>query len=406
MHILVLTQHNVADPRYGGALRVSALAEQLRRNGAHVSVIRFRSADELPSPEGGRFSVRDVIVPPGYAMASVAALYHRISRDADRAACAFHAGESVDLIQSDPPWAALTGQRLAQRLRAPHVVLAHNCESVLAAQFARAGPARRVPLAGRLLSRINLAVLRRAEKRTIESADLTLTPSAHDREEMARIGIATGRVEVLPNGTSVRPVSADVRAAMRAQLDLDPDDPVVVFVGRMDYPPNREAAEIICKDIAPRCPAARFVLVGSHPPAGPKPANVTSTGSVAEVETYLSAGDLAIVPMLRGSGTRIKILDAWAAGLPVLSTSTGASGLGYRNGVDIVIEDDPLRFPARIIELLSAPDRLAHLRCGALQAAVSYRWETIGNRYVGLLRALTLQAASALPTSEMLQSHI
>ena len=90
----------------------------------------------------------------------------------------------------------------------------------------------------------------------------------------------------------------------------------------------------------------------------------------------------------------------------MLSTSAGASGLAYRNQVEIVIEDDLLRFPARIVELLGAPDRLAALRWGALQAAVPYRWETIGSHYVGLLRALTLRAWSAPPTPDLLPSRI
>lgn len=400
MHALVLTQHDIAAPKYGGALRVSLLVDQLLKRGIRVSAIRFRPAGDHPSPADARLPIRDVIEPPGCSVAPVAALFHLASRAAERIAFAFDREERIDLIQSDPPWTALTGDRLARRLKLPHVLLAQNCESALAAQFAKTGPARRLPIVGLVASGFNVAVLRWAEKRTMAAADLALTPSTQDREEMASIGIATRRVEILPNGTRVRRLPTRVRAEMRNRLGLSPDTPVVVFVGRMDYPPNRDAAEAICAHIAPRCPGIVFLLVGSNFPKVFVPDNVVPTGCVDEVDGYLSASDLAIVPIQRGSGTRIKILDAWAAGLPVLSTPSGASGLVYRDGVDIVLEDDIRRFPDHILELFESPGRLAHLSQGAFEAGTAYRWDTIGERYTELLEALLRQ------TSEVLSGRI
>src|SRR6185503_9107990 len=101
------------------------------------------------------------------------------------AAFAIHRERPIDLVQSDPPWAALTGARIARRLRVPHVLLAQNCETALATEFARTGPAHRVPLIGRRVSDFNIGVVRWAEKRAISGASLTLTPSVHDREELA-----------------------------------------------------------------------------------------------------------------------------------------------------------------------------------------------------------------------------
>ncbi|MDP9312099.1 MAG: glycosyltransferase family 4 protein, partial [Chloroflexota bacterium] len=340
MHVLVLTQNNIVSPKYGGGLRVSALIEQLLGQGHHVSVIRFRLPDDQPSTATTRLPIRDIVVPRTSQMASVAALIHLASRTAERMALAFHSESKVDLVQSDPPWAALTGQRIAERLGVPHVLLSQNCETALARQFADSSPAHRLPIVGPLVTNLNLGVLEWAEKRVIERATLTLTPSAGDREEMASVGIRLDHVEVLPNGTNVRQATRAERDAIRSRLNLAPATPTVIFVGRMDYPPNAEAVKVICTHIAPRCPDLKFLLVGLNPPAITTPDNVIMVGAVDSVDGYLGASDLSIVPILQGSGTRIKILDAWAAGLPVLSTSVGASGLNYEAGRHIMIEDD------------------------------------------------------------------
>jgi glycosyltransferase involved in cell wall biosynthesis len=388
MHILVLTQNDIAAPKYGGALRVAFLIEQLLEQGHHVSVIRFRSRSAPASLSSARLPIHDVVVPRGYAVAPIAAITHLLSRATERIARMLQRARPIDLVQSDPPWAALTGDRVASQLGVPHVLLAQNCETALAAEFAKTGPALRLPLIGQQVSDFNVGVVRWAERRTITRAVLTLTPSIHDSAEMAAIGIQHQRIQILPNGTNVHPSAPGTRQILRARLGLATSTPTVVFVGRMDYPPNRDAITLICTRIAPACPGVTFLLVGLNPPQIRTPANVMLIGAVDSIDDYLGASDLSIVPILQGSGTRIKILDAWAAGLPVLSTAAGASGLEYQEGVHIAIENDIERFPQRILELLRDPAQRAQLQRGALAAATPYRWETIGRRYIASLQSL------------------
>jgi glycosyltransferase involved in cell wall biosynthesis len=387
MHLLLLTQNDIAAPRYGGALRVSALALQLCAAGHNVSAIRFRTASKVPSTQAAPFPIHDLVMPRGYEVASVAAISHLFGRAADRTAQTIHDNMSVDLVQSDVPWPAISGTRIARKLGVPHVLLSMNCETALARQFSATGPARKLPVLGTLVSNFNLAVLQWAEKRAVERADITFTPSEKDVEEMASVNIAPKRVEILPNGTGVRPLARRERMEMKARLGLWLETPTAIFMGRMDYPPNADAIKTICNELAPRCPGVVFMLVGINPPSIETPPNVRMVGEVDRVDGYLGAAEMAIVPLTRGSGTRIKILDAWAAGLPVLSTSIGASGLDYADGQNILIEDDIARFPSRIMGLATHPDIQRKLGVGALKAAFPYRWEVIAGRYVEMLQA-------------------
>src|SRR5439155_6077805 len=86
MHLLLLTQNDIAAPRYGGALRVSALASQLCAAGHSVSAIRFRTASEAPSTQGAPFPIHDLVMPSGCDVASVAAISHLLGRAAARTA--------------------------------------------------------------------------------------------------------------------------------------------------------------------------------------------------------------------------------------------------------------------------------------------------------------------------------
>src|SRR5262249_13570979 len=78
-----------------------------------------------------------------------------------------------------------------------------------------------------------------------------------------------------------------------------------------------------------------------------------------------------VVPVLAGSGTRVKILEAWAACLPVVSTSLGAEGLDATHGLHLLLADRPAEFAASISELLEAPERRAKLASAGRQF-----WET------------------------------
>jgi glycosyltransferase involved in cell wall biosynthesis len=133
----------------------------------------------------------------------------------------------------------------------------------------------------------------------------------------------------------------------------DPELRTVLFIGLLSYPPNRDAVDAICSQIAPNFGKnVQFVIIGKNPPNISKPANVQFLGYVADVKEYIQNSDICIAPLRYGSGTRFKILEYMAMGKPVVSTSKGAEGIDYTNYVDIIIEDNFTEFSGRIDDLL------------------------------------------------------
>jgi glycosyltransferase involved in cell wall biosynthesis len=139
----------------------------------------------------------------------------------------------------------------------------------------------------------------------------------------------------------------------------------MLFLGSFRHLPNLEALDWLVKEVLPRVcasrPAARLMVVGSEPP--PKyllldgaHSAVELLGFVEDVREPLSRYALFLCPILSGSGVRVKLLEAFASGIPVISTRLGAEGLASADGEICALADDPQAFANRIIDLLDHPE--------------------------------------------------
>ncbi len=165
----------------------------------------------------------------------------------------------------------------------------------------------------------------------------------------------------------------------------DGTDPVLLFSGQMDWYPNRDAVEYFARAILPRvraeCPKVRFIVAGRNPPAQfveqfKSDPRIEFTGTVLDIRPYLAAATLVVVPLRFGSGTRIKILEACAAGKPVVSTSIGAQGLILEAGKEIILADDPAEFARAVVTMLRDPaqcDGIASCSRAAVTERYSHR---------------------------------
>lgn len=135
----------------------------------------------------------------------------------------------------------------------------------------------------------------------------------------------------------------------------------LLFTGSFDYFPNHEAAVFFCKKILPlirkAVPNVVFQVVGRQPREAlekliRKTPNTWFSCNVRDIRPFYYQSAVAVVPLSVGAGTRLKIPEAMATGLPVVSTSKGCEGLGLANGEGIIIADDPAQFAEAVISLL------------------------------------------------------
>jgi glycosyltransferase involved in cell wall biosynthesis len=150
--------------------------------------------------------------------------------------------------------------------------------------------------------------------------------------------------------------------------------PTVLFPGTLRYPPNADAAGYLAGEVGPvlrtLVPDVRIRLVGRGTEALSgldDPPRLTMVGQVEDIEAELAGADVIVVPLRFGSGTRLKILEAFAHRLPVVSTTLGAEGLGVEDGVHLLLGDTPTDLAAACARLLTDETLRAELTSRAHQ---------------------------------------
>ncbi len=146
-----------------------------------------------------------------------------------------------------------------------------------------------------------------------------------------------------------------------------------IFVGGFDYPPNREAIYwfIECQDHLPveLLSALEVVLVGRSPPEIPRGCKIKfqALGFVQDLFSVIARCDFAIIPIVSGSGVKIKSLTLLSSGIPVVTTAEGVSGINVRNEIECLIADDQAEFSRAIVRLFVNPDLRKSLQTGAYE---------------------------------------
>ena len=196
--------------------------------------------------------------------------------------------------------------------------------------------------------------VREFEVASCNRSQSVLACSERDRDALLAAGVTTP-VFVIPN-------VIEVERYLRPSKAEDPA--TLLYVGAMDWYPNIDGVRFFAEQILPRIvaevPEVRFVIAGRNP-SPELVAELTAdkhiefTGTVAEIVPYLSAATVCVVPLRIGSGTRLKIIEAAAAGKAVVSTVLGADGLTFKDGEEILRVDDPAAFASSVVSLLRNP---------------------------------------------------
>ncbi len=161
----------------------------------------------------------------------------------------------------------------------------------------------------------------------------------------------------------------------------------VTFLGGLHWPPNAAGmawfVEEVWPRIAARHPDATLTVIGKDPPpplqaAQSQGRNIHITGYVEDPRPYLAETGAFIVPLHAGGGMRVKILDAWQWGLPVVSTGIGAEGIQVRDGENLLLADDAEAFAVAVTRLLADSGLAARLRQGGRATVeAEYDWRTV-----------------------------
>jgi glycosyltransferase involved in cell wall biosynthesis len=250
---------------------------------------------------------------------------------------------------------------LRQASKPPKVICDwHNIESELMARYSeQTGSSLR-----KLYARRTSKLLRALEDKLLLNCDAHVVCSEREKQ-LLLARQPTARIEAVGNGVDVEQHSDEaIEQACREFPHLgssgSSSEPrartKVIFVGSMDYHANIDAALYFANDIWPLIrrsrPDLEFLVVGSRPTPevlalGNLP-GISVTGTVEDVRPFYRYAASVIVPARIGSGTRLKALEAMAAGVPVVSTTLGVEGLNVTPGQNVLLADSPADFAAAV----------------------------------------------------------
>lgn len=379
MRILFIAPRYPVPADRGDKVRVLHLVGELSRQ-AEVTLVAFGDGDELPFP-----NVRVRAVQP-----------RLISRIAGNLAAPNPALPGQVRLYLDARMRSVVREELRLRPDVVHVTLAR-----LAPYMPRSGGHRHLDLidslslnmrtrAGRespprrAAMLVEAELMERYEARAVAAADSASVVSEADR--LAGSGLESAHV--VPNGVSLD------RFPWRDARDRPP---VLIFFGNLGYFHNVEPADFVAREILPRVraqsPEARLQIVGARPTAAVRRLaeldGVDVIGPVDDIASALHGAAVAVLPMFSGSGIKNKVLEAFAAGTPVVANTLGTQGVdGARGGVTHLEAEGAAPLAAAVLDVLDRREA-AHLRAKDARTLVAdhYSWRAQAERLLDLYRA-------------------
>jgi polysaccharide biosynthesis protein PslH len=288
---------------------------------------------------------------------------------------------------------------LPDTLRIPSVLFTHNVEAEI---WRRHAENAANPVARALLTRQWKRMLR-FERQALARFDLVLAVSEADRQTFGRLYPDELRAPIHTVQTGVDTGYFDPMPGMERRGHL-------VFTGSMDWLPNEDGMLYFVRDILPRIremePGVTLSIIGRSPtPAVRRLAEqsgIEVTGRVDDVRPHVAAGQVYIVPLRIGGGTRLKIFEAMSMAKAVVSTTVGAEGLPVTAGRDIVIADEPTRFANAVVHLIRDPEaRRRFEQAGRRLVVERYDWSAVAQDFERALAVASGDDHSQAVTARM-----
>jgi len=290
--------------------------------------------------------------------------------------------ESWDIVHIDHSYSCQPYLPLLASRAQPWVLMEHNLESALGgATYGQ------LPRAFAGFVRYDQWRYRRWERRVLGAADQVMAVTDDDARQLA---LVTGR--------SVPVVVNAVDTGRFAGVNPDFGSQRILFVGNFEYAPNLDAVEWAVREIMPRLwqryPRARLQVCGhalpEHWPEIFSDLRLEWSGFVPDLREAQGQAAVFLAPLRQGGGSKLKVIEALAAGLAVVSTRQGASGLAVRHGQELLLADEAEDLAAALAELLAQPTRAAALGdAGRAYARARHDWQIAATQletvYAGVL---------------------
>ena len=283
---------------------------------------------------------------------------------------------------------------LPASLPLPTVLFTHNVEAEI---WRRHAENATNPLS-RVLMKQQWDRMARFERDTLSRFDLVLAVSDVDRQTFNDLypGAARHPIHVVQTGVDTAYFAPMPGHERRAHL---------VFTGSMDWLPNEDGMLYFVREILPLVrreePNATLSIIGRAPTPAVKrlaeEAGIEVTGRVDDVRPHVAAGDVYVVPLRIGGGTRLKIFEAMGLAKAVVSTTVGAEGLPVTPGEDIVIADDPTQFASAVVRLIRDTDDRRRIEHAARRLVVEhYDWAAVTQDFEDALAAVSHRPAARM----------
>lgn len=289
------------------------------------------------------------------------------------------AAPAFDAIHADQLWMAPYALWASHHARgAPKLTLdQHNAVYRIPQRMAQA-TANPV---SRLLLHLEACKVARYERTICRQFDHVTWVTPEDYQAVNKLDQAAAQPLPKP---AIIPICVDPLA--EPPVSRQPAAPRVTFIGGLHYPPNAQGIGWFAQQVFPlvlqAVPNAILTVIGKQPPVhlqrlGIPAQNLAISGFVADVRPYLAESAALIVPLHAGGGMRVKILDGWRWGVPLVSTTVGAEGIRHQPGQTILIADTPAAFAQAVMRLLQEPELGAQLaNAGRAWVTAHYNWQT------------------------------
>jgi len=289
---------------------------------------------------------------------------------------------NAGILQAEFPAYAKPCIEAREILNAAVVLVEHNVEYArLKAQVAE-------------LSKKQFLNLQAIEIDLCNRSDAVVCVSDNDRQQLLSDGVKSNLLNTIPHGFNPEPYKRPAMDSVRQNFGIPDNAVLIAFHGTFSYPPNRDALRVFAQILLPQLAGSSYpfhvIAIGRNPPTESLHPHIHFTGSVDEVGPWLKACDLAVIPLREGGGTRMKIIDCFAAELPVISTSKGIEGIPVVNGHEAIISDDWLSMTNKIIELAESRTARRKLSAAALEFASEMDWKSICKRYLDIFSEIRL----------------